>query len=93
MVFAGDQVEILGDVAAWASSDSYLRFFCRRCGSRTYAQNTGADGATEIELSLGSFAAIGWFAPQYESWVARREPWLTPLAGPQFLHDRAAPTS
>jgi len=54
VVFAGNQVEMRGDVAAWASSDSYLRFFCPRCGSRTHAQNTGADGATEIELSLAA---------------------------------------
>jgi hypothetical protein len=44
----------------------------------------------EVELSLGSFDSPGLLTPQYESWTIRREPWLTPLAIPQYLQDRPA---
>ena len=38
---------------------------------------------------IGSFDAVGWFRPQYESWTVRREPWLAPLKTPQHVKDRA----
>lgn len=83
-------VTIEGDLAAWQSSPGYTRFFCRRCGSRTHAQNTLDGGEREIELSLGSFDDPGWFRPQYESWIVRREPWLAALPTPQFERERQA---
>ncbi len=83
VVFAPDQVKVTGALATWASSPSYQRRFCRVCGSRVLGVNDG-----EVELSLGSFDEPGRFAPQYESWISRREPWLAPLPVPQHEHDR-----
>lgn len=88
VVYAPAQVEVIGALSAWQSSPGYVRYFCGRCGSRVLAENRLADGTLEYELSLGSFDAPGWFMPQYESWIARREPWLAPLPAPQFSQDR-----
>ena len=84
VVFAPEQVEIEGEasLATWESSPGHLRQFCVRCGSRLF----GVNG--EYELSLGSYDEPGWFTPQYESWIVRREPWLAPLAAPQFDANR-----
>jgi len=75
-------------LAKWESSPGYQRHFCARCGSRVLAENFGQDGEAEFEISLGSFDDAGVFEPQYESWIARREPWLTPLDVPQFVGNR-----
>lgn len=83
VVFASPQVEVEGELAAWASSAGYERRFCPACGSRVIGVN-----GEEVELSLGSFDAPGLFEPQYESWVSRREPWLGPLHVPQHEQDR-----
>jgi len=88
VVFAPDAVEVIGDTTGWTCSPGYARFFCPRCGSRVLAVNDGGEGGREIELSLGSFADIGWFGPQYESWTVRREPWLDALEAPQYDRER-----
>lgn len=88
VVFEPRDVQVTGALSAWESSPGYTRYFCGRCGARVYACNRLADGSAEYELSLGSFDDIGWFKPQYESWTIRREPWLGPLATPQFERDR-----
>lgn len=88
LVFAPDQVRLSGELTAWESSAGYVRYFCGRCGSRILAENHGADGAKEYELSLGSFDETGLFAPQYESWTIRREPWLAELDVSQFIENR-----
>ena len=85
VVFALDQVEITGTLKAWSSTPGHERRFCPECGSRVAMRMT--DG-NEIELSIGSFDAVGIVDPQYESWVVRREPWQHALPVPQNLHDR-----
>jgi hypothetical protein len=87
VVFAIEDVEIVGELDAWESSPGHERRFCSKCGSRIAMQMRGTD---EIELSLGSFDAVGVFGPGYESWISRREPWLEPLGVPQNLRDRDA---
>lgn len=47
-----------------------------------------ARNGDEIEISLGSLDEPGALSPQYESWIARREPWLAALDVPQFLRNR-----
>ena len=83
VVFDPAQVQVEGETAWWASSAGYVRRFCATCGSRVYAEN-----ADEYELSLGSFDEPAQFAPQYESWVGRREPWLATLDVPQHSRNR-----
>jgi hypothetical protein len=85
IVFAADQVEVTGETASWMSSPGYDRRFCPRCGARVLGGNGG-----ECEISLGSFDEPGEFAPQYESWVVRREPWLPDIGLPRFTNDRQA---
>ncbi len=89
LVFAPAQVTVSGALLGWESSPGYMRYFCPRCGSRAYAENDGADGAKEYELSLGSFDQAGAFAPEYESWTSRREPWLPDLELPRFAENRS----
>lgn len=83
LVFAPEQVTIKGGLATWDSSPGYARRFCPVCGSRVVNLNGG-----EIEISLGSFDAPGLFAPEYESWIIRREPWQPALDTPQYRQDR-----
>jgi len=56
--------------------DSGGRFFCQECGSSVYAQS-----GDEVELYLGSLDEPGQFAPTYECWTIRREPWLPAFPG------------
>jgi hypothetical protein len=85
VVYDRDKVEVSGDLRLWRSSPGYDRRFCGVCGSRVLGEN-----GAEIELSLGSLDEPGVFAPQYESWTIRREPWLPALDCPQFDHGRTA---
>jgi hypothetical protein len=84
VVFAADQVEVTGETASWESAPGYDRRFCPRCGARVFGGHGG-----EYEISLGSFDTPAEFAPQYESWVIRREPWLPDLGLPR--NDRDPP--
>jgi len=86
LVFAAEQVAVTGRLRSWPSSPEYDRRFCPVCGSRVIAIN-----GDEVELSLGSFDETGIFAPEYESWVVHREPWLTPIDGPQNAGNQAEP--
>jgi len=83
-VFASQDVLIEGTLKDWESSSGYRRRFCPDCGSHVVGFNNG-----EVEVSLGSLDRVGALTPQYESWIGRREPWLTALAVPQYRHDRA----
>lgn len=83
VVFAAEQVEITGEPKAWESSPGYVRWFCPNCGARVFGGNGG-----EYEISAGSFDDAGLFAPQYESWTIRREPWQPPLKVPQWRENR-----
>lgn len=88
VVFDPDQVTVVGAPAAWTSSPGYRRFFCARCGSRVFASNGLDERVAEYELSLVSYDEVGWFQPQYESWIGRREPWLSELRVPQYARNR-----
>ncbi|MGD1887238.1 MAG: GFA family protein [Cohaesibacteraceae bacterium] len=69
-VFASDAVTVSGETSSYEG-----RHFCPRCGSSVFAR-TG----DEIEVHLGSFDVPGQFAPTYELWMQRREPWLPPFS-------------
>lgn len=88
LVFDPHDVTVTGEASAWESSPGYVRYFCPGCGSRVFAANRLDDGVVEYEISLGSYDDVGRFAPQYESWTVRREPWLQALEMPQFIRDR-----
>ena len=74
-IFAKSQVEVRGELRGWEGSPDYSRRFCPACGSRVCGTGEGE----ELEVALGCFDTPGRYAPQYESWVVRREPWLAPL--------------
>jgi len=78
-IFPHDAVTIEGETHAYAD-----RHFCPRCGSSVFAV-TG----DEIEVYLGSLDAPSQFTPTYESWIIRRESWLSefPLAR-RYARDR-----
>jgi len=86
VVYPAADVEVIGELSSWQSSSSYERRFCPQCGSRVVGGTIGSD---EVELSLGSFDQPGEIEPGYESWIIRREPWLTPLPVPQNRQDPA----
>jgi hypothetical protein len=83
VIFARDHVQLAGETAGWDSTRDYRRLFCPHCGSRVASL-----AGPEIELSLASFDDPEAFAPQYESWVIRRLPWVKPLDVPQFQRNR-----
>lgn len=63
------------------------RGFCPACGARLFNP-----GEAETEIRVGSLDdAPAALTPQYEIWVVRREPWLHPMAVPQFSGDRYPP--
>lgn len=61
------------------------RSFCQTCGSRVFSLR-----AEEAEIMGGALdRAPTGFAPAYEIWTKRREPWLRPVrAAEQFDEDR-----
>jgi len=65
-VFPAGAVEITGEARVYKG-----RAFCPTCGGSVYAR-TG----DEVEVHLGALDEPGQFAPDYECWTARREPWL-----------------
>ena len=79
------QVRWQGPESRWRSGARSVRLGCATCGSPLF----WADDAGEfVELHLGSFDEIGTLTPQYEIWTLCREPWLRPLAVPQYDRDR-----
>ena len=74
-----------GEPGAYASSTHGGRRSCRNCGSPIFGRDEGSD---EIELHLGSFDEVGMFAPTYELWTIRREPWLPPIPGVVRSYER-----
>jgi len=72
-VFPREAVTVSGDAIEFASSDRARRYSCRACGAPVYS-TYGRDD--EFYLYPGSFDEPGLFAPTYELWTIRREPWL-----------------
>jgi len=74
-------VEILGETQAYNG-----RRFCPTCGSRLFEAYPEF-----IEIRIGSLdeapSSIG--SPQRESWIKRREPWLSPIAGAEQAKEDA----
>jgi hypothetical protein len=90
-VFPADRVQLAGEApGAHASSARVRRHFCRGCGSPLFVREEGSD---EVVLFLGAFDEVGRFAPTYESWVPRREPWLPEIPGVvrRYGRDRTGP--
>jgi hypothetical protein len=84
VIFSGDQPGV------HAVSAKGRRHFCRGCGSPVFYRDEGSD---EIELFTGTFDEIGRFAPTYEGWSVRREPWLPDIPGVvrRYERDRTGP--
>lgn len=79
-IFPESAVTVEGE---WASYKG--RSFCPVCGSSVFAR-TG----DEIEVHLGTLDEPGQFAPDYELWTVRREPWLPPFdVDERFDKDRS----
>jgi hypothetical protein len=90
-IYPADRVDLTGDEpGVFASSTDGRRYFCRTCGSPVFGRDRNSD---EIELHLGSFDEVGKFAPTYELWIIRREPWLghAPSIGRSYERDRPGP--
>ena len=68
-IFPEDAVAIEGE-----TGDFNGRHFCPRCGGSVF--NRYGD---EVEVHLGALDQPGRFAPTYECWTVRREPWLPPI--------------
>lgn len=78
-IFPTEAVTVTGETASWKG-----RHFCPRCGSSVFA----VDG-DEVEVHLGAYDKPGVFAPEYELWTIRREPWLPVFPGvPGFARNR-----
>jgi hypothetical protein len=72
-VFPPEAVTVEGEVLVFESSERARRYACRSCGAPAYS-TYGRDD--ELYLYPGSFDDPGLFAPTYELWTIRREPWL-----------------
>ncbi len=75
-VFPPEAVSFTGNVIEFASSDHARRYACRACGAPVYSTYGRED---EFYVYPGSFDEPGLFAPTYELWTIRREPWLPPF--------------
>ncbi|WP_198148896.1 GFA family protein [Luteibacter yeojuensis] len=84
VIFRHHQVRLVGERIG-IPSRSGRREACARCGSALCWVD---DVAGEIELYTGYFLQPGLYAPSYEVWTVRREPWMPSFGLPQFEHDR-----
>jgi hypothetical protein len=95
-VFRRGQVRIEGRATTWEDDQHGRSHGCPVCGAplfwTTGGTDAGGEGDGEIEIHLGGLDDTGQFAPQYEVWVKRREPWLPPLNVPQYVENRPAGT-
>lgn len=86
-VFPTGAVTVSGEVIEFASSEHARRYSCRSCGAPVYSTWGRND---EFYLYPGSFDEPGLFAPIYELWTIRREPWLPefPSVKSRYEQDR-----
>jgi hypothetical protein len=77
-IFAAEAVTITGETRAWTD-----RHFCPTCGSSVFGRSE-----EEVQVMLGALDQPGVFAPTYELWTVRREPWLPKMGLQGFERDR-----
>jgi hypothetical protein len=65
-----------GEPAAFASSDTGLRRFCRDCGAQLTFQDSRLD---EVDVATASLDDPSAAAPQDQIWVQSRLPWMAAL--------------
>ena len=87
-VFAPEAVTVEGEVIEFASSENVRRCACASCGAQIHS-TYGRDD--EVYLYPGSFDDTGLFAPTYELWTIRREPWLPAFPSVRHRYERNRP--
>jgi hypothetical protein len=85
-VFDTGQVTVQGNPTPRPSLTG-KRLGCDTCGADICWMD---DAGAEIEIHVGATDEIGIWAPQYELWTKRREPWMRPLTVPQYEENRPA---
>jgi hypothetical protein len=85
-VFDTDKVTVQGNLGPHPSLTG-KRLGCNACGTDICWMD---DLDAEIEIHVGAMDEIGIWVPQYELWTKRREPWMHPLAVPQYEENRPA---
>jgi hypothetical protein len=87
-VFPPEAVTVSGDVNEFASSEHARRYSCSACGAPVYSTWGRAD---EFYLYPGSFDEPDLFAPTFELWTIRREPWLPEFPSVVRRYERDRP--
>ena len=62
-----------GSPAAYRSSSRATREFCGACGTQIAFRG---DGATRVDLNIGSLDDPSSIAPEYHIWTESRIPWF-----------------
>jgi hypothetical protein len=87
-VYPPEAVTVKGEVITFASSENVRRCACLKCGAQIYS-TYGRDD--EFYLYPGSFDEPGLFAPTYELWTIRREPWLPEFSSVKHRYEKSRP--
>ena len=83
-LWPADAFEMSGEISSYDD-----RGFCPRCGSRLL--DTSNPGGALVEIRLGSLDEAPFeLKPEDETWVTRRESWISPVEG-AAQHDERAP--
>jgi hypothetical protein len=85
-VFDTDKIVLQGNLLP-RPSPAGSRLACDACGVDICWMD---ESGSETEIHVGAMDEIGIWVPQYELWTKRREPWMRPLAVPQYEEDRPA---
>jgi hypothetical protein len=90
VVRAADFSLISGAPVRFESSPGVERTFCGKCGTALTYQ----DSSQSMDVTVCSLDRPEVFAPAREVWIARRVPWVVPLAGvAQFEASSSKPPS
>jgi hypothetical protein len=87
-VFPPEAVTVAGDIITFASSGKVRRHACASCGTQVYSTYGRED---ELYVYPGSFDEPGLFAPTYELWIIRREPWLPAFPSVKHRYEKGRP--
>lgn len=74
-LFPKSQVNIIGTVTEFPSSDDVTRKFCPRCGSQLFAERRSRPDA--IAIALGSFDHLEGISPSEHIWIADKQAWVS----------------